>query len=113
MRPELINRLDKIIIFNPLSMSNILKIVKVRLEELQTRLLEQKLGLIVDPKARRWLAKNGYNSQDGARPLRRLIQVEIEDLIAEGLLDGRFKAGDIIKIGLDNNKTLNAKTVKE
>ena len=113
MRPELLNRLDKVLIFNNLSKANVLQIVKVRLEELKQRLTDKKLGLVVSFKARNYLAKAGYDQKNGMRPLRRLIQTEIEDLIAEGLLEDKFKVGDMIRIDLDSNNKIIAQTIVE
>ena len=100
MKPELINRLDKILVFRTLSRHNVLKITFNQLEELKERLAEQKLGLVVKPEVRKWLAKNGYDRKNGVRPLRRLIQVELENRIAEGLLGGDFQLGDAIAVSL-------------
>ena len=83
MKPEMLNRIDKILVFKTLSPRHIAKIVKVQLEELKERLAEQKLGLAVEAPVIRWLAKKGYDEKNGVRPLRRLIQSELEDRIAE------------------------------
>ena len=100
MKPELLNRLDQTIVFKTLSPKDILKIVDVQLAELEERLAEQKLGLVVKPEARKWLAEHGYDQKNGVRPLRRLIQSSLENKIAEGLLAGDFSLGDAVAAGL-------------
>src|SRR5690606_17569823 len=87
MRPELLNRIDKIIVFHALTQKNALAILDLQLEELRKRLIKHSLGLNVDSKAKKQLLKNGYDALNGARPMRRLLQDTIEDNIASGLLD--------------------------
>ena len=113
MKPELLNRLDKILVFRSLSEADILKIVKIQLDDLQERLSEQKIGLVVKPKVHKYLAKEGHDPKNGVRPLRRLIQTELEDRIAEGLLKSDFAAGDLIKIDLDKEKRIKASKIIE
>ncbi len=113
MKPELVNRLDKILVFKTLSMKDILKIVSVQLEELKERLIEQKLGLVIKPELKKWLAQSGYDQKNGVRPLRRLIQSELENRIAEGLLAGDFRVGDVISAGLDRKKQIKIKKIIE
>ena len=113
MKPELVNRLDKILVFKILSMKDVLKIVSVQLEELKERLIEQKLGLVIKPEFKKWLAQSGYDQKNGVRPLRRLIQSELENRIAEGLLTGNFRVGDVISAGLDRKKQIKIKKVIE
>jgi len=98
MRPELINRIDKIIVFRALSKTDVKKIIDVQVAELQTRLQRKKLGLQLMPNAKNWLLEKGYDVHNGVRPMRRLIQDTIEDHIAEGLLAGDYHDGDVIKI---------------
>ena len=113
MKPELVNRLDKILVFKILSMKDVLKIVSVQLEELKERLIEQKLGLVIKPELKKWLAQSGYDQKNGVRPLRRLIQSELENRIAEGLLTGDFRVGDVISADLDRNKKIKVKKIVE
>ncbi len=113
MKPELVNRLDKILVFKTLSLKDVLKIVSVQLEELKERLLEQKLGLVVKPEVKKWLAENGYDQKNGVRPLRRLIQSELENKIAEALLSGDFQVGDVISTSLDRKKQIKVKKIIE
>jgi len=98
LRPEFLNRVDNIIIFNALTQEDIRKIVKIHLGYLQDRLKEQKLKIDVDAKALGILAKKGFDPEYGARPVRRVIQEMLEDEIAEHILKGIFSEGDTIKI---------------
>lgn len=106
MRPELINRVDKIIVFRALSVKDIKKIVEVQIADLQNRLQRKKLGVSLTPSAKKWLLDNGYDMHNGVRPLRRLIQDSIEDDLAEGLLSGRYQEGDVIRAKAGPNSLL-------
>jgi ATP-dependent Clp protease ATP-binding subunit ClpA len=112
MRPELINRIDKIIVFRALSKKDVKKIIDVQIAELQTRLRRKKLGITMSPSAKTWLLKNGYDAHNGVRPMRRLIQDSVEDHIAEGLLDGTYQEGDVVKLIAGKNG-INFSIVKE
>lgn len=98
MRPEFLNRIDHIIVFNALNQVHIRKIVKTHLEELEKRLKEQGYGLEIEQKAINVLATKGFDPEYGARPVRRVIQELVEDEIAEDILKGVFHKGDIIKV---------------
>jgi ATP-dependent Clp protease ATP-binding subunit ClpC len=95
-RPEFLNRIDAQIVFKTLSQNDIKKILNLQLGDLQKRLDEQELKLRVTTSARSLLMEKGYDMKQGARPMRRAIQDLLEDPLATGLLDGRFKAGDTI-----------------
>ncbi len=97
-RPEFLNRVDQVIIFNALSQESIRKIVQIHLSQLASRLNEQGYGLTVEPKAIGVLAKLGFDPEYGARPVRRTIQEKLEDEIAESMLKGMFKKGDTIRV---------------
>jgi len=99
MRPELLNRLDKIIVFRALTKDDVEQILETQLDELAERLSEQNLGLSVTAAAKKKLIDKGYDAQNGARPLRRAIQDEIEDYIASAILEGGYSDGDVIKVG--------------
>lgn len=101
LRPELINRIDEIIIFNNLSESNIEKIVGLQLAELKKKLRKRNITLDITKEARKKIAEEGYDADFGARPLRRLLQKEIEDTLALKLLEGEYKDGDKITVGID------------
>jgi len=98
MRPEFLNRIDHIIVFNALNQQHIRKIVKSQLEELTARLKEQGYTLEVEQKAVNALAESGFDPEYGARPVRRTIQQRVEDEIAEHILKGVFGVGDVIKV---------------
>lgn len=110
-RPEFINRLDEIILFHPLGKKEILEIVELQLATTKRMLKGQRIELEVSAAAKKYLAEKGYDSTFGARPLRRLIQTEIENHLAEELLKGRFKKGDKIKIDV-KKEGLHFKKVK-
>ena len=97
-RPEFLNRVDDIIIFHSLNEEQLSAIVDVQLQRLEKRLSQQNLRLDLDKSARRLLAKEGYDPQFGARPLKRAIQEKLLDPLAMKLLDGEFKPGDQIKV---------------
>lgn len=97
-RPEFLNRLDKIIVFKPLSKEAIRKIVDLQIVDLQARLVDKKLTLKFESGAKNLLANLGFDPENGARPLRRVIQNMIEDQLAEEMLKGKIKEGDTVKI---------------
>ena len=97
-RPEFLNRLDEILIFKPLSRAQLAKIVDLQLEQVMKRLASRRLKLQVSEDAKNWLANQGYDPAFGARPLRRLIQTEIGDQLAQGLLAGKWEDGAQIKV---------------
>jgi ATP-dependent Clp protease ATP-binding subunit ClpB len=100
-RPEFLNRIDDIILFHPLAQELIEDIVQLQLQQLSTLLAEKDLKLEVDPEAVKALAKEGYDPVYGARPLKRLIQKNIQDRLALMLLRGDIKPGDAIQMNLD------------
>ncbi len=111
--PEFLNRVDKVIIFNPLTPQDVKKIVKIQLRELQERLKEKRIALKISPEAIEFLASKGFDPQYGARPVRRLITREIEDKISEGLLFGEIKEGDKIEVKVSPaKKHLEVKSTK-
>jgi len=99
MRPELLNRIDKTIVFNALTQTQARKVLELQIELLRKRLLEKKLGLELTPAAKKYILKLGYEENSGVRPLRRVIQDEIEDALATSILEHKFNAGDVIKVG--------------
>ena len=102
-RPEFINRLDEIIVFHPLSKDNIRQIVEIQLKHLQNRLADRHIELKLDDKAKDWLADNGYDEEFGARPLKRLIQQDVENPLAIKLLNGEIKDDSVVDISADKN----------
>ncbi|VXB52584.1 protein disaggregation chaperone [Microbacterium sp. 8M] len=97
-RPEFLNRLDDIVMFAALSEDDLAQIVELAVDQLQRRLHERRLTLGVTPDARSWLAERGYDPVFGARPLRRLIQTEVQNKLATALLSGRVRDGDIVRV---------------
>ncbi len=97
-RPEFLNRIDEIIVFNRLAKADVVRIVDIQLAALERRLTDRKIGLAVSDKARAWLAERGYDPQFGARPLKRLIQHAVQDPIALKILNGELKENDSVKI---------------
>ncbi|ACL24745.1 ATP-dependent Clp protease ATP-binding subunit [Chloroflexus aggregans] len=103
-RPEFLNRIDEIILFHPLSMEDLTKIVELQLGELINRLREQQIGLTLTQAAKEYLVREGYNPVFGARPLRRTIQRLVETPISRELLRGHFTAGDLIEVDVENGQ---------
>jgi ATP-dependent Clp protease ATP-binding subunit ClpB len=103
-RPEFLNRVDDIIIFHSLDESQISRIVDIQLERLGKRLAQQNLTLDVDKSAKTFLAKEGYDPQFGARPLKRAIQEHLLDPLATKLLEGEFKPGERIKVSTNDGE---------
>ncbi|HET7035295.1 MAG TPA: ATP-dependent Clp protease ATP-binding subunit [Thermomicrobiaceae bacterium] len=97
-RPEFLNRIDGVIVFQPLTREEIREIVELELKRVRTQLEEKEISLEVTEAAMDLLGERGYDRTFGARPLRRIIQNLIEDPLAEGLLQSRFKAGSTIKV---------------
>lgn len=104
MRPELLNRFDQIVMFNSLSDREMGQILEIMLEQLNDRLMDRGVVLTVSAKLKHWLAKKGYDRRYGARPLRRVLQDELERVIADQLIVGKIKRGDIIKADLRNDQ---------
>jgi ATP-dependent Clp protease ATP-binding subunit ClpB len=97
-KPEFVNRLDDIVVFRSLSNEDLAQIVEITIDRLQRRLSERRLELAVTPSARSWLADHGYDPTYGARPLRRLMQKEIDDRLATALLAGDIHDGDSVRV---------------
>lgn len=105
-RPEFINRVDTVVVFRQLSQEDIRQIVDIILADVNMRLEEHDLILEATDAARNWLGKNGYDAEYGARPLRRLIQMEVEDRLSDAVLSGQFKEGDTVLIDEENNEII-------
>jgi len=97
-RPEFLNRIDEIIIFSPLAMVDIERIVDLQMSGIAERMQESGLSIHLTEPARRWLAEKGYDPQFGARPLRRALQRFIENPLSVRLLKGEFQPGDLVVI---------------
>jgi ATP-dependent Clp protease ATP-binding subunit ClpC len=100
-RPEFINRVDSIVVFRQLSQADIREIVDFILNEVNERLEDHELMIEATDAARNWLGEHGYDPEFGARPLRRLIQTEVEDKLSDAVLSGKFKSGDIVMVDIE------------
>jgi ATP-dependent Clp protease ATP-binding subunit ClpB len=104
-KPEFLNRLDDIVVFDPLTTAELSGIVDVQLGLLQNRLAARRLVLQVSDAAREWLAINGFDPLYGARPLRRLIQTAIGDRLAKALIAGEITDGDQVRIEVTDDRS--------
>jgi ATP-dependent Clp protease ATP-binding subunit ClpB len=103
-KPEFINRIDEIVRFKPLSRDDLQVIVGIQLGRLRARLAERRLTLVVTPEAEAWLGRAGYDPDYGARPLRRVLQRNIEDPLALALLEGKYLDGSTVTVDLDGDE---------
>ncbi|MEO8863214.1 MAG: ATP-dependent Clp protease ATP-binding subunit [Candidatus Saccharimonadales bacterium] len=103
MRPELLNRIDKTVVFRALTKKDILSILDLQLSELRQRLVKHGLGLQLTASAKDYLLEHGYDAKNGVRPMRRLLQETLEDHVALELLEDKFNKGDIIKVSAKAN----------
>ena len=97
-KPEFLNRLDEIVLFDALTVAELTRIVDLQVESLQARLTDRRLTLEVSDAAKAWLAATGFDPAYGARPLRRLVQREIGDRLARGILAGEIADGDTVVV---------------
>ena len=95
-KPEFLNRIDDIIVFKPLSREAIGKIVDIQISELNSLLSENEYSVVITPEAKQYLIEHGYNLEMGARPLRRLIQKEVENKISNLIIADKLKKGDTV-----------------
>jgi ATP-dependent Clp protease ATP-binding subunit ClpC len=102
-RPEFLNRIDEVIVFQRLPEQSLYRVVDKMLGDLRQRLAERQLSLDLTDAARRWLVANGYDEAYGARPLKRLIQKEVENVLARRVLGNEFAAGDRIRLDVAND----------
>ena len=100
-KPEFLNRLDEVVLFNALGTEELTKIVDINLRRLNARLVDRRISVDVSPAARDWLALTGFDPVYGARPLRRLIQTTIEDQVARRVLSGEVLEGDTVTFDID------------
>ncbi|MDD3539325.1 MAG: AAA family ATPase, partial [Atribacterota bacterium] len=103
-KPEFLNRVDEIIIFNRLEKEHIIQIVDIQLEILRKRLKEKNIELEVSSKVKEILAERGFDPQYGARPLKRTIQKYIQDPLALQILEGKIKENDKVKVEFDEKQ---------
>jgi ATP-dependent Clp protease ATP-binding subunit ClpC len=103
-RPEFLNRIDQIIVFDTLSMEETAEIVDLELAKIEVRLQDQGISLEATPEAKAYLAKEGYSEEFGARNLRRTVQRAIEDQLSEGILSGEFSEGAHIVVAFQEDE---------
>jgi ATP-dependent Clp protease ATP-binding subunit ClpB len=102
--PEFLNRIDEVILFHPLGREELGQIVEIQLRRLQTQLAEAELKLRIDDAAKQRLADEGFDPTYGARPLKRVIQQRLANVLATALLEGRINPGDIVEIGWEGHQ---------
>ncbi|MFM7597480.1 MAG: ATP-dependent chaperone ClpB, partial [Actinomycetota bacterium] len=98
-RPEFLNRLDAMVMFNPLDKKELERIARLQVDQLQRRLHDRRITLDISDEALQWLVNKGYDPAYGARPLRRLVQTAIGDPLAKEILSGEVHDGDTVSIG--------------
>jgi ATP-dependent Clp protease ATP-binding subunit ClpA len=104
MKPELLNRIDEIIIFHALSEKDLVQIVDIQLSEMSKRIALRHITVNVTDKAKKWLAKQGYDPNFGARPLKRIIQTSILDPLSLKIISGEIKEGANVAIDVKGEK---------
>jgi ATP-dependent Clp protease ATP-binding subunit ClpB len=104
-KPEFLNRLDDIVVFDSLSTDDLGRIVDIQVNALAARLAARRLTLDVTESAREWLALNGYDPLYGARPLRRLVQTSIGDNLAKALLAGEIRDGQTVRVDAKEDRS--------
>ena len=102
-KPEFLNRLDDIVTFNSLKINDIEEIISIRVSELQQLLQERNIDLVISEKAKSWIAKNSFDKEYGARPLKRTIESNIKDKLADQLLVGNLKEGNVAFVDEEND----------
>ena len=112
LRPELLNRIDKTIVFRALTHKDIYKIIDLQIDELKQRLQRKGLSVQLTSGAKQYLLEEGYDAKNGVRPLRRLIQDTIEDHLALEMLDEKYEKGDIIQVASKNSQLTYATTTE-
>ncbi len=103
-RPEFLNRIDEVIVFNDLTVDNMERIVELQMDEVAERLSELGLDVKLTDASRRWLAREGFDPQFGARPLRRALQRHVESPLSIRLLRGDFEKGDVVVVDIDDDE---------
>ena len=102
-RPEFVNRLDEIVVFDRLEPADMAGILDIQLARLEQRLADRRIGISIDDTARDWLAREGYEPAFGARPLKRVLQKQLQNRLADGLLDGSIRDGDTVEVRGDGH----------
>ncbi len=104
LKPEFINRLDDLIVFRPLGKPELLKIVDLELAKVEARIRQKEIRIVLDDKAKELLIEKGYDPQYGARPMRRAVERQLEDPMAEEILRGNVKAGEVAHVSAADGK---------
>jgi ATP-dependent Clp protease ATP-binding subunit ClpC len=104
MRPELLNRIDKVLVFRGLTKADIMRILDLQIEELKNRLIKHGISVKLTDSAKKHLLESGYDAHNGVRPMRRLIQDTIEDHIALNILDDKLPKGSIVQVSSKDKK---------
>jgi ATP-dependent Clp protease ATP-binding subunit ClpC len=112
-RPEFLNRVDAVVVFRALNHQDIREIVSLEIDKLRDRMLENGYDVRLTDAAQDWLAVHGYSNEYGARPVRRLIQQEVETPISDALLSGNYRVGDTILVDLDDDDEIVLRPVEE
>ena len=103
-RPEFLNRLDETILFKPLTKDNIGNIITLLTKDLNERLIDKELSLVITDVAKAFIAEHGYDPVYGARPLKRYLQKHVDTLVAKLILEGNIKLGSTITIDVENEQ---------
>lgn len=111
-RPEFLNRVDDVILFKPLRLEEIKKIVDLMIEDISKRLKDRHIALVLTDEAKEFIARSGYDPVYGARPLRRYIQRHLETMLARAIISGEIKEGSVVEVGVENG-SLRLKTIRE
>ena len=112
-RPEFLNRVDATVVFRALTKDEIKQIVELELNKVRSRLIEHAITLDVTDAAQGWLADHGYDPEFGARPLRRVIQNEVEDVLSDGILSNKFQLASIVRVDVDEDGNLLLENTEE
>ena len=112
-RPEFLNRVDAMVIFRSLTRVQIKSIVELELNKVRERLLEHAITLDATEEALDWLAEHGYSAEYGARPLRRLIQDRVEDILSDGILSGKFPLASVVQMAVGGDEELIFERIEE
>ncbi|MFI5251057.1 MAG: ATP-dependent chaperone ClpB [Bacteroidota bacterium] len=113
IRPEFLNRIDEIIVFKPLTLEEIGQIVNLQLKHVRQMMAEKNIGLDVTQEAQEWLAKLGFDPIYGARPLKRVIQTYVVNVLSEKILAGEIVEGETIQVGLDARGLIHLNKIAE
>jgi ATP-dependent Clp protease ATP-binding subunit ClpC len=103
-KPEFLNRIDEIVVFNSLKKDDIERIVDIQLTQIKERLAAKNISVVIDPSARRYIVEHGFDPDFGARPIARLIQKAILDKMADKMIRGQVKDGDKVKISFKDSE---------